>query len=262
MLDCGTGSRALGQQLAEEPGRRLELVFSHLHMDHLFGLPFFAPVHVPEFEVHITVPAQSGAEARDKVARYLDGLYHPVRLDELQAAVSFQGIRPPGPVDRGGWTLRGASLSHPGGSLGYRVEVEDAAFCYVTDTAPFARPGEGLGAGRVATAAEKRILRLLEGADVVVYDTMFTRSEYLKRMTWGHSYPEYAVALAEAAGVGRLVLFHHAPGATDEALDALQAHWAEHPGPTRVTVAREGEAIEVGEDRAAVRRRDAVNAEG
>ena len=86
------------------------------------------------------------------------------------------------------------------------------------------------------------MLRLLEGADIVVYDTMFELPEYLEKMTWGHSYPEYARALCAAAGVKHLVLFHHAPDATDAELDRRAEAWAASTAP-KVTLAREGETV-------------------
>ncbi len=253
VLDCGTGARALGEALAREPGRQLELLFTHLHMDHLFGLPFFAPLYTPSYAVRVTVPAYSAEDARDKVGQYLNGTYHPLRLADMPCALSFAAIRPGSTFDRSGWTLRGAALNHPGGAVGYRIEADGQVFVFVTDTAPFARPGEGLAAGEAATNGEQRMMRLLAGADVVVYDTMFTLDEYLEKMTWGHSYPEYALALCEAADVGELVLFHHRPDATDDELDAAEVRWAARAGRTRVSLAREGATLDLPTCRARAR---------
>jgi len=116
---------------------------------------------------------------------------------------------------------------------------------YLTDTAPFARPGEGVAVGQTPMAREQRVIEFLKGCDAVVYDTMFEEHEYLEKMTWGHSYPEYAAALCRAAGVKHLVLFHHAPERTDEEVDARAEQWSSAEG-LRVTCAREGETIELG----------------
>jgi len=176
--------------------------------------------------------------------------------------VTFHGIRPGAEFDLAGWSVRGCALNHPGGSVGYRVEHDGLSACYLTDTAPFARPGEGVAAGEAPTVSERRVLDLIQGADVVVYDTMFSVDEYLERMSWGHSYPEYALSLCEAAGVGELVLFHHRPEATDEDLDAQEIAWAAHTGPVRVTMAKEGRVVDCAASRALSRGRAAVNAEG
>lgn len=259
VLDCGTGARGCGDGLVRSPHRAVDLLFSHLHMDHLFGLPFFLPMYTPGFEVRIGVPAYTSEEARDKLARYLNGIYHPVRLRDMPARLTFEPMRPGSPTTSGGFTVRSAALSHPGGALGYRIEHAGAVFVYVTDTAPFARPGEGLHAGQPATTGEEKLLALIAGADLVAYDTMYELDEYLDKMTFGHSYPEYAVSLCAAAGVKKLALFHHSPEADDDTLDARAARWAGYQGPMEVVLAREGLTIEVTRAPAG---REAVGAEG
>lgn len=239
VIDCGTGARALGPVVLRRPERELHLLFSHFHMDHLFGFPFFAPIYAPSFSLTITAAAFDPDAARDKIARYLNGVYHPVRVNEVPARLDFNAVRPGQAFDRGAWKVRSVALNHPGGSLAYRVELGGRAVVYVSDTAPLSRPGEGLAGGLAPNARERQLVSLLQGADHVVFDTMFTLPEYLERMTWGHSYPEYAVALCKEAGVGTLWLFHHAPDASDADLDALAASWEHHSEP-RVRLAREG----------------------
>ncbi len=242
VLDCGTGARNLGRHLLGESGRHLHVLFTHFHMDHVFGFPFFAPLYTPGYRIDVTVPASDDDEARARLDGFCNGVYHPVRLRDVPATLDFHAIRPGRAFERDGWNVRGVALNHPGGSCGYRVEHGGRSICYVTDTAPFATPGEGVVYDRPPTPGEARMLRFLEGADVVVYDTMFDLPEYLERMTWGHSYPEYARGLCRAAGVRHLVLFHHAPDASDDDLDARAAAWAGASEP-RVSLAREGEIV-------------------
>ncbi len=137
-------------------------------------------------------------------------------------------------------------LNHPGGSLGYRISVGGQDMAYITDSAPFARPGEGICAGRAPVGRERLLRDFLAGCDVVVYDTMYDLDEYLEKMTWGHSYPEYALALCRAAGVRKLVLFHHLPEASDDFLDERLARFADEREPI-VGAARELDTIEVGD---------------
>ena len=111
--------------------------------------------------------------------------------------------------------------------------------CYMTDTSPFAKLGEGICSTDVPTLREKSIMAFMHEADVVIYDTMYSFDQYLEKMTWGHSYPEYAYRLCAAAGVKKLVLFHHAPDASDDALDTLEQKWAKATAPT-VSLARQG----------------------
>ena len=243
VFDCGTGSRELGVRLLGEPHRELDLVFTHFHMDHVFGFPFFAPIYTPGYDVRVTVPAYSEEEAREKIARYLNGVYHPTRLRDLPSKVTFSAVRPGEPFVRGGFTLRALALNHPGGSLGYRVEVDGQSIAYMTDTAPFARPGEGIAADQPALPREDKVVEFLRDCDVVIYDTMYELPEYLERMTWGHSYPEYALALCKVAKVKHLVLFHHAPDATDEQMDERAIRWSQYT-EMHVSCAKERETVQ------------------
>jgi phosphoribosyl 1,2-cyclic phosphodiesterase len=241
-LDCGTGARKLGFKLVSEPARELDLLFTHFHMDHVFGFPFFVPIYTPGYDVRVTVPAFSEEEARDKLSRYLNGMYHPTRLRDLPSDVSFRPIRADRSFECGQFKVKGIRLNHPGGSLGYRIDADGQSIAYVTDTAPFAKPGEGVADGNEPTQAEASVIAFLQGVDVVIYDTMYDIEEYLEKMTWGHSYPDYGYAICKAAGVKHLVLFHHLPDASDDSLDALEAKWSTATEPT-VSLACEGRSV-------------------
>lgn len=244
VFDCGTGSRLLGRELLRRPERQLNLVFSHFHMDHLLGFPFFAPVFAPSFAIDVLAPTFSPEQTRDRIGRYLNGVFHPVRVNEIMARLSFDHIRPAQSVERGDFRLSAVQLNHPGGAYGYVVEHQRRRVAYLTDTAPLSRPGEGLAGGGRPNVREERLVRAIEAADTVVFDTMFSEAEYLEKMTWGHSYPEYGVAVARAAKVRRLVLFHHSPDASDDELDQLAQRWAKQTD-LEVVVAREGMELEV-----------------
>lgn len=245
VLDCGTGARNLGRELLMERVNKAHVLFTHFHTDHLFGFPFFGPLYTPNCDVEVAVPSYDAADAQDKLARYLNGTHHPVRIRDFIANVSFRSVRPGRVFEIGPYRVHGVSLNHPGGSCGYRIEADNRVVCYITDTAPMARPGEGIADGKVPPAPEKRLLKTLEEADLVIFDTMFDWEEYLEKMTWGHAHPGYAIDLCEAAGARRLDLFHHAPDATDDMLDARRDYWA---GCDRVTVgmAIEGKTIDLG----------------
>jgi len=246
VLDCGTGARRLGPLLLQRPERELHLLFTHFHMDHLFGFPFFAPIFAPSFDINVTAPAFHADGARDRISRYLNGIFHPVRIAEVPARMQFEAIRPGRPFERGPWAITAIGLNHPGGACGYRIELGRRSLVYITDTAPLSRPGEGMAGGQRPNGREAQMLALFANADAVVFDTMFTLSDYLEKMTWGHSYPEYAVALCREAGAKRLFLFHHAPDASDDDLDRLAETWAPHVNPL-VELAREGDEIDLGD---------------
>jgi phosphoribosyl 1,2-cyclic phosphodiesterase len=244
VLDCGTGARSLGGVLLARPEREAHLLFTHFHMDHVFGFPFFAPIFAPSYSLTVSAPAFHPDGARDRIGRYLNGVFHPVRIPEIPAKLEFDAIRPGQPFERGPYTIRGFALNHPGGSCAYRIDHGARSLVYVTDTAPLSRPGDGLSNGGPPNGRERQFIQLLHGADAVVFDTMFAHTEYLEKMTWGHSYPEYAVALCREAGVKTLWLFHHAPDASDSELDALGEFWASHAEP-RVRLAREGLTVDL-----------------
>jgi len=244
VLDCGTGARQLGHELLGRPSRELILGFTHFHIDHTLGFPFFGPIYAPSFDVEILLPGHDEAEARGLLKQFLNGIFHPLRLPDIPAPVRYTTMLPGRAREVGPYRITAVSLNHPGGACGYRVEHGDFGLGYFTDTAPFASPGEGVAAGKRPTKAEKRIIAALEGLDLLVFDTMFTREAYLEKMGWGHSYPEYAVALARAASVPLLYLFHHAPEATDPVLDQLAEVWADSSEPV-VRLAREGGNVDL-----------------
>ena len=169
-----------------------------------------------------------------------------LRIRDIPATINFKGIRPGQVFERGPYRIKGISLNHPGGSCGYRIECEGKIVLYLTDTAPMTRPNEGISVDKAPPAPEKRLLQALEGADLVIMDTMFSFDEYLERITWGHAYPEYAVKICELARAKRLVLFHHAPDYSDDILDDLAAKWAVYEN-LDVSVAQEGKVIDLSE---------------
>jgi phosphoribosyl 1,2-cyclic phosphodiesterase len=244
VLDCGTGARALGRELILKHESHVYVLFTHFHMDHLFGFPFFEPIFSPNCAVDVAVPAYSGVDAQNKLGRYLNGIYHPLRIHDVAARLGFEGVRPGRPFDRGPYTIQGVALNHPGGSCGYRVTYGNKSVAYLTDTAPLSRPDEGLSADKPPPAPEIRVLDCIKEADLLIMDTMFGYDEFLEKMTWGHGYPEYAVALAKAAGVKKLALFHHAPDATDGEMAALEARWARYD-ELPVIVAKEGMVVDL-----------------
>jgi ribonuclease BN (tRNA processing enzyme) len=244
MLDCGTGARDLGRSLVEQGRTDIWMLLSHTHMDHIFGLPFFAPAHLPECTITLGVPAGSLAAARDKIGRYINGIFHPLRMDGLAADLRFQAIEPDADFSAGPYRVRTLRLIHPGGTLGYRVDLGQHSICYLTDTGPLAQPGEGLMAGDEPTGREKALVDLVQGTDLLIMDATFTQEEYLKKVHWGHAYPEYTVRVGEAAAAKQLAFFHHSPDATDDIMDAITARWNGHTAP-KIFPAQEGMVVDL-----------------
>jgi len=244
VLDCGTGLANLGRELVMEHQTRIGIVLSHYHMDHLFGFPYFDPFYAPNFQVNLMGPGYNGLDVQNKLGRYLNGVYHPVRLQDITANMDFSHIKARQKSEVNGFVVEAFSLNHPGGSMGYRIERDGRVVVYMTDTAPFASPHTGVAANKPPTNAEKTVLKLLQGADLLIVDAMFTWEEYLTKMTWGHNYAEYGVALAKQAGVSQVALFHHAPLATDAILDGRASLWAQET-ETAVWMAKEGQVMDL-----------------
>jgi phosphoribosyl 1,2-cyclic phosphodiesterase len=228
LFDAGTGARELGLKLAEEAPVDADLFFSHTHLDHIAGLPFFAPAFDPRNAFHLW----AGHLAPEHDLRGVLGLMmksplFPVPLEIFQARITFNDFTAGTEIEpRPGVKVRTASLSHPDRATGYRVEFNGRAICYVTDTE------------HSADGPDQNILALIAGADIVVYDCMYTDETYPKYRGWGHSTWQEGVRLCNAAAARRLVIFHHDPAHDDPAMDriAVQAE-AMRPG---TIVAREG----------------------
>ncbi len=245
VIDAGTGIRVLGHELFSRPEREVSLLFTHFHLDHVFGFPFFAPLFAPSFRVQVCAPTFSPEATRDRLGRYLNGVLHPLRVHELPAPMDYACCRPGRTFERGPYTITPVQLNHPGGACGYVIEAGGRKVAHLTDTSPLSRPGEGLSGGGRPTGRESNVINAIRGADFVSIDTMFSEDEYLEKMTWGHGYPEYAAALCREAEVKCLGLFHHAPDAADDDLDRLAAHWSGGFHGMRVVVAREGGDVDL-----------------
>jgi phosphoribosyl 1,2-cyclic phosphodiesterase len=210
ILDSGSGIRALGERLRDGDGPvEADVLFSHYHYDHLQGLPFFAPLAEPGNRFVFHGPRREGRSVQDVLEGQMVPPYFPVTLDQLaRAQIEFRSIEPGEPFGIGPVRITSAELEHPGGNLGYRLEYGGRSLVYATDVEHTETPAGPL-------------VELALGADVLLHDAMYTADEYLDRKGWGHSTWAGALATAEAAGVKKLVLFHHDPGRDDRALDAV-----------------------------------------
>lgn len=228
VVDAGTGLRELGAELAGQGPLEADILLSHTHLDHIIGLPFFTPL----FDARNSFALRAGHLAdrggvRPVLERMLSPELFPVPLEGFAAELRCIDFHAGEAFALGGGVrVRTAPLDHPGGATGYRVEYGGRSVCYVSDTGH--KPGE----------PNRDILGLIEGADVVIYDAAFTEEEFARHPLWGHSTWNEGVRLCDAAGAGRLVLFHHDPRRDDEAMDRLAAEAAERRPGTQA--AREG----------------------
>ncbi len=241
ILDAGTGLRPLGQQFAET-SPRVDLLLTHLHLDHLEGLGFFLPLWQAETELHIWGPPSPTRNLEERIARYLSPPLFPIDVADVPATVVFHDV-PEEPWELAGVKVSAAPVAHPGPTLGYRVESGDASFAYIPDH----EPGLGADLGRVEDEWIPGF-DLAAGVDLLLHDAQFTDLEYPERVGWGHSSVSDAVMFALRTGVGRLVLFHHDPWHADGDLDELEDRARElwNGAGEPPLLAREGMHIDVG----------------
>ncbi|MDR3248502.1 MAG: MBL fold metallo-hydrolase [Treponema sp.] len=263
IVDLGTGVKPLGDWLmANELKKRpieADIFITHTHWDHIMGFPMFTPIFVPTTKLKIWGPVSYDGDPMEKViGTQLSYRYWPVRLEELSAHIEYGEIRP-GSIDLGGGLkLTAKYLNHPVLCLGYRFEYQGKSIVTAFDTEPFYNifptdkndPSYDEAVafeGEQAVALEnQKVLDFIKGADVLVYDTQFTKEEYEAHPGWGHSSYDTAIESALKTGVRKLICFHHEPRRTDEDLAELEkkfrAQYASHT--LEIMMAREGLTVE------------------
>ncbi|HXK10515.1 MAG TPA: MBL fold metallo-hydrolase [Vicinamibacteria bacterium] len=228
ILDAGTGIRPLGQILKREGATEADILFSHTHWDHVNGFPFFAPAFEPGCTFRVFAGHLAGEGGiREAIAGHMHEPMFPVPLDVMRARLKFTDFPAGETLDLGpGLRARTAPLNHPNGATAYRIEHRGRSICYVTDTE------------HVPGRPDERVLELIAGADLVVYDSTYTDAGFPARVGWGHSTWQEGLRLLRRAGAKRLAVFHHDPDHDDEAMSAIERELASESDGN--LVAREG----------------------
>jgi len=240
VLDAGTGIRSLALELPSGLSR-VDVLLTHLHMDHIIGLGFFAPLYNSEIEVHIWGPASATLSLEARLRRYLAPPLFPVLLRDLPCKLELHHTGR-GRFSIGPFRIRAARICHPGPTVGYRIETETGSLAYLPDHEP------ALGARHFPIDPEWTSgFELAHDVDLLLHDAQYTREEYPERAGWGHSTMHDALAFGRLAGVRHLAPFHHDPGRSDTALErALDAAMAEMKPDFPVTPAAEGRSFDLG----------------
>jgi phosphoribosyl 1,2-cyclic phosphodiesterase len=239
VLDAGTGIRRLGAALPPDIPR-VDILLTHLHMDHLQGLGFFRPLRTPGVDVHIWGPASTMLGLRARLARYLSPPLFPVVLRELECNLTLHEI-PAQEIRVGSFKISASLVCHPDPTVGFRIEEGDAVLTYLPDHEP------ALGAPHFPFRADwVSGMALAQSASLLIHDAQYTDAEYAPRTGWGHSAMSHTVEFARLAGARELVPFHHDPSHSDTDLDRLFAELLEQTKPSfRVTPGMEGAVFEL-----------------
>lgn len=238
ILDLGTGLRFFGQTQPQDGGFVGHAFVTHIHWDHVQGLPFFVPVLAPGASLTVRAPRPADdLSLRDAFGEFLRPPYFPVTTEQLHGRIDFIDFDGGEAVEIDGAVVRAESVPHVGATNGYRIEVDGVVIAYISDhQQPIDDPDH------VAEGA----LALCDGADLVIHDAQFTAEELARKADWGHCTADYAVQVAAAAGARRLALFHHDPDRDDNGVDALlrrARERGEERGLGEVLAAGEGTTI-------------------
>ena len=239
VLDAGTGIRRLGATIAPSV-RRIDILLTHLHMDHIQGLGFFAPLYRPDLEVHIWGPGTAALGLEARLMRYLSPPLFPVNLSELPCKLAFHDLAT-GVAEIGEFRVSSVLVCHPGPTVGYRIaEAGGGVMTYLPDH----EPALGLLKFPQLPRAWTSGAELAADVDLLIHDSQYSSAEYPGHCGWGHSSLHQTLAFASLVEAKHLVPFHHDPGHTDAALDRIYADAAcGSTSSLRVTPAREGSTL-------------------
>jgi phosphoribosyl 1,2-cyclic phosphodiesterase len=226
IIDAGSGMQALGRSRDWSGVKRLDLLLTHLHHDHVIGLPFFNAVSARDIVIHVWCGNLGGATAEGALSSMFSPPLFPVSLAGFPLKFRFHGFRAGATLDIDGVTIGTAPLEHPSGATGYRFDGGSGSLAIITDIE------------HRADAPDPAVVALCKDADTLVYDSMFEEKDYDRCRGWGHSTAKAGMTLAKAAGVRQFVGIHHAPEHDDTIMAdrerRLRAAWPE------ALMAREG----------------------
>jgi phosphoribosyl 1,2-cyclic phosphodiesterase len=240
VLDAGTGIRDLGTELLDRGTTQVNLLLTHLHLDHVEGLRFFAPLWDERVTVDIWGPPSPVMSLRERIARSFSPPLFPIDLGDVPAQVTFRDV-PRDPWTIGGARVTAALVAHPGPTLGYRIEADGKTIAYLPDHEPALTGIAGRSTDWISGSG------IAADVDVLLHDAQYFPEEYEERVGWGHSSVDDAVEFARAVGARRVVLFHHEPHHSDDVLSGLesQAETVAGGDGDRPTLAREGMVVEL-----------------
>ncbi|WP_089721718.1 MBL fold metallo-hydrolase [Candidatus Entotheonella palauensis] len=244
IFDAGTGIRTLGGLMMSEPGPIEAYIFlTHMHWDHIQGLPFFGPAFLDTTRLHFFGPEEPPLTLEQVLCDQMRRPYYPIPMHAMAGRMDFTAMGE-GSVSYAvpGAKIEASELNHPGKTLGFRLKVEGKVFVYATDNEPF-----GTDPVTQHLVSPPRLVEFARDADLLIQDAQYTQQEYPQRLGWGHSTHIDALQLARDAGVKQLALYHHDPTHSDADIDQMvaqcQAWMNKHQAGFTFFAAAEGDCV-------------------
>lgn len=208
VLDLGTGLRYYGERLVAQGVSAFvgTALLTHLHWDHVQGIPFFTPLLNPDSNLRLVGPPQTGSTLAAEIESFVKPPLFPVHLDVLPGCVEFVETDSTQQIDVGSCTITTAPVPHCGTTNGYRIQNTIGSVAYISD---HQQPSDG------SFRVTDEVVELCQDVDVLIHDAQYSAEEFSGRLDWGHSTPDYALEVARVSGAKRLVLFHHDPTHSD-----------------------------------------------
>jgi ribonuclease BN (tRNA processing enzyme) len=238
LLDAGTGLHRVN--IDSYTGNRIDILLTHLHLDHILGLGFFKPLFDPSAEVHIWGPASSAHSLQQRLHRYLSPPLFPVRLRDLPCKLCLHEIED-SCFEIGPFTIHSRYLIHAGPTVGYRVTTGQSVLCYIPDHEPALAPRGMLSDIRWVSGIDVAM-----DADLLIHDSQYNVDEYRDKIGWGHSSMKDAAFFASLARAKKLILFHHDPAHSDAQLNEMFSNFLKVSNyDFEIDLAREGMEFEL-----------------
>jgi phosphoribosyl 1,2-cyclic phosphodiesterase len=212
VLDLGTGLRLFGETQPTDGSFSATAFITHLHWDHVQGLPFFPPVDRTGASLDVYGPAQAEGPLGEVFGDLMRPPYFPVHFSELRGDIRFHEVMDDD-VAVGDAKVRVRQVPHCGPTLGFRIDWHGTSVAYVSDHQ----------APRSLDRVDDAVLELADGVDLLIHDAQYTPAEFFEKAHWGHCTVDYAVLVAKEAGARRLALFHHDPAHGDDVVDRLES---------------------------------------
>ncbi len=251
ILDAGSGLRELGLDLMKRQGPvKAGIFISHMHWDHIQGIPFFTPAFIPGNEFTFYGSQEPNKDLATIIADQMDPTYFPVELRDMGATLNFQGLYE-GQHDWNGITLETLYLNHPGNALGYKFYFDQKTLVYISDNEPYHsylnHQEENKEEVLIGEDGTRKLIDFIKKSDLLIHDAQYTKDEYVSKVTWGHSPVDFTVNLAMEADVKHLVLFHHDPMHDDHKVDKIlhEARSLSSGHPIKISAAKEQMMLEL-----------------